>query len=221
MLALAWPSFAQDRIEGDTTKNRFLPTGIRVGTDLLAIGKGFYTDYFKGWEINVDADIYRRYYATFDYGSWTANYTLGNGMYYSDGRYFRVGVDINFLLKDPERNMFFIGFRRAHTNYSDYTDYSYTDPSFGVINIHAANPNPVANWNELTCGLRVRVWKFIWLGATGRIKFSMYAKNQWELVSYEVPGYGRTFKNNWYGLNYQIFVRIPVREDKKPLALPK
>jgi hypothetical protein len=221
MLALSWPSLAQDRIEGDSTKNRFLPTGIRVGTDLLAIGKGIYTDYFKGWEINIDADIYRRYYATFDYGSWTANYTLDNGRYFSDGRYFRVGVDINFLLKDPERNMFFVGFRRAHTNYSDYTDYSYTDPNFGVINMHAANTNPRANWNELTTGLRVRVWKFIWLGVTGRIKFSMYGKNQWELISYEVPGYGRTFKNNWYGLNYQIFIRIPVREDKKPLALTK
>lgn len=220
LVALSLQLCAQDRIEGDTTKNRFLPTGIRVGTDLLAIGKGFYTDYFKGWEINVDADINRRYYATVDYGSWTTNYELGNGVYSSDGRYFRVGVDVNFLLKDPDRNMFFLGLRRAHTSYTDYSDYSYTDANYGTVNIHASNPNARANWNELTAGLRVKIWKFIWLGATGRIKFGMYAKNQWDLLSYDIPGYGRTFKTSWYGLNYQVFFRIPVREEPKPRKTP-
>jgi hypothetical protein len=123
-LVIALPLCAQDRIEGDSSKLRFLPTGIRIGTDLLSIGKGMYTNYWKGWEINVDADIYRRFYATVDYGSWTTNYTLDNGIYGSDGRYFRVGVDVNFLLKDPDRNMFCVGVRRGHTGYTDYTDYS-------------------------------------------------------------------------------------------------
>jgi len=221
LLTLSWPLCAQDRIEGDTSKYRFLPTGIRIGTDLLAIGKNYYTNYWKGWEVNVDADIYRRFYATFDYGSWTTNYALNNGVYSSDGRYFRVGVDINFLLKDPERNMFFIGLRRGHTNYTDYTDYSYVDPNFQTVDLHAGNADARANWNELTTGLRVKIWKFVWLGVTGRIKFGYSGKNQVELVSYDVPGYGKTFKNNWYGLNYQLFIRIPVREERKPLSFPK
>jgi hypothetical protein len=216
MLTLALPLCAQDRIPDDSSRYRFLPTQIRIGTDLLAIGKGIYTDYFKGWEINVDADVYRRYYATVDYGSWSTNYQMNNGIYASDGRYFRVGVDINFLLKDPERNMFFVGVRRGHTNYRDYTDYSYTNPPFSGVQLHAENSNARANWNELTAGLRVRVWKFIWLGATGRIKFRYSGKGQIDLVSYDVPGYGKTFKTSWYGINYQIFFRIPVREDPKP-----
>jgi hypothetical protein len=208
---------AQDRIVNDSSKYRFLPTGIRIGTDLLAIGKTYQTSYFKGWEINADADIYRRYYVTGDYGSWTVNYPTGNGVYGSGGNYFRVGVDINFLLKDPDRNMFFLGVRRAHSTYSDYSDYTYTDPIFGSINMSVINPAAKANWNEITTGLRVKIWKFIWLGATARVKFAMKGKDQADLKSYEVPGYGRTFKTNWWGINYQIFVRIPVREDVKPL----
>ncbi|MEJ0029357.1 MAG: DUF6048 family protein [Bacteroidota bacterium] len=199
LLALSLQLNAQGRITTDSSRLNFLPTGIRFGTDLLAIGKGIKTDYFKGWEINADADFFRRYYLAVDYGSWTTNYTLDNGTYSSDGRYFRVGVDINFLKKDPERNMFFLGFRRGHTNYTDYSDYSYTDDVFQVVNVHVSNPNPVANWNELTTGLRVRVWKFLWLGATGRLKFAYSGHNQWNLLSYDVPGYGRTFKNNWWG----------------------
>lgn len=219
LLTLALSLCAQDRIEGDSSKHRFLPTNIRIGTDLLSIGKSFYTDHFKGWEINIDADVYRRYYAALDYGSWSTNYTLGNGVYASDGRYFRVGVDVNFLLKDPDRNMFFVGLRRGHTKYHDYTDYTYTDINVDpvqIIQMHAENANPRANWNELTAGLRIKVWKFIWLGATGRIKFGYSGKGQWELRSYDVPGYGRTFKTSWYGINYQVFIRIPVREEPRP-----
>lgn len=216
---LSLTSFGQDRIENDSSRYRFLPTGIRVGTDLLAIGKSIYTNYYQGWEINVDADVYRRWYLAADYGHWASNYELGNGFYSSSGSYFRVGVDVNFLLKDTDRNMFFVGLRRAHTSYSDYTDYTLSDPVFGDINMHVANEEPKANWNELTTGLRVKIWGPLWLGATGRIKFGLSRKGQDALLSYEVPGYGRTFKTSWYGLNYQIFFRIPVREEKKPKSI--
>src|ERR1041384_7433001 len=187
LVALALQMNAQDRIENDSSRLKFLPTGIRIGTDLLAIGKSKYTNYFKGWEINVDADVYRRYYMTVDYGSWTTNYTLSNGVYSSDGRYFRVGVDINFLLKDTDRNMFFIGVRRGHTNYTDYSDYTYSAQYFtssGIVDAHVSNSNPRANWNELTAGLRVKLWKYFWLGATGRVKFAYSGHGQTDLVSY-------------------------------------
>lgn len=219
LIVLALPLCAQDRIEGDSSKYRFLPTGIRVGTDLLSIGKSYYTDYFKGWEINVDADIYRRWYAAIDYGSWKTNYQMENGVYASDGRYFRVGVDVNFLLKDPDRNMFFVGIRRGHTGYSDYSAFTANNTGYGPVYIVSRNSDARANWNELTTGLRIKIWKFIWVGATGRIKFGYKGKNQDDLRSYDVPGYGRTFKNGWYGLNYQVFFRIPVREDKRPPSL--
>lgn len=218
---LALPLCAQDRIQGDSSKTRFLPTGIRIGTDLLAIGKSQYVNYFRGWEVNVDTDINRRYYVTADYGRWATNYELGNGVYVSNGGYFRVGVDINFLLKDPDRNMFFLGFRRGHSNYWDYTEFTNSDPNFGSVYMVSENPNAIANWNEMTAGLRVKVWKFIWLGATGRVKFGLDTKRTDQLASYDVPGYGKTFKNNWWGINYQLFVRIPVREDKKPSLLSK
>ena len=117
--------------------------------------------------------------------------------------------------------MFFVGFRRAHSSFSDYSDYSYTDQFLGVINKSVVNPNAKGNWNELTVGLRVKIWKFIWLGTTGRVKFRLTGKGQDDLKSYEVPGYGRTFKTNWWGINYQLFIRIPVREDPKPSVLFK
>jgi len=225
LFLLSLQVFAQDRIEGDTSRHKFLPTGIRIGTDILAIGKSYYVNHynttrsFNGWEINVDADFYRRFYAAVDFGSWTSGYALGNGYYSTDGRYFRIGVDVNFLLKDPDRNMFFVGLRRGHSTFNDYTDFSFADPTYGQIDMHVGNNDAKSNWNELTTGLRVKVWKNVWLGATGRIKFGLTRKGQDNLLSYEVPGYGRTFKTSWYGLNYQVFFRIPVREDKKPESI--
>jgi Domain of unknown function (DUF6048) len=211
LLSLSWPLAAQDRLPNDSSKYKFLPTGIRVGTDLLAIGKSIATDYYQGWEVNFDADVYRRYYVAVDYGKSSSNFLLGNGVYSNTGSYYRIGVDVNFLLKDPDRNMFFIGIRHGHASYTDFSEYTYTDKFFGNGTVTRTNINPSANWKELTTGLRVKVWKFIWLGATARMKFRMRGKDQWDLVSYEVPGYGKTIKNNWWGINYQIFIRIPTR----------
>lgn len=216
---LSFVAFGQDRILGDSSKQRFIPTGIRIGTDLIAIGKSQYVDFYKGWELNVDADIFRRYYVTVDYGMSTSNFETDNGVYHNSGNYYRIGVDVNFLLKDPDRNMFFVGFRHGHSGYSDYSNYSYADDVFGTINVQTANANPSANWKELTTGIRVKVWKFLWMGATARMKFGLNEKNQVDLISYEVPGYGRTIKNNWWGINYQIFVRFPVRSERQKQLL--
>jgi hypothetical protein len=212
---LSFAASGQDRIPDDSSKYRFLPTGIRIGTDLISIGKSNYVDYWKGWEVNVDADIYRRFYLTVDYGASTSNFETDNGVYHSQGNYFRVGVDVNFLLKDPDRNMFFLGLRHGHANYLDYSDYSYSDDLYGQVNVSTGNANAVANWKELTVGLRIKIWKFLWMGTTGRLKFAYNGKNQIDLLSYDVPGYGRTIKNNWWGINYQVFVRIPVRTDRQ------
>ena len=54
----------------DTVKSRFLPTGVRLGTDVISIIKSRSGNNFSGWEANADVDFYR-YYLTVDYGSWS------------------------------------------------------------------------------------------------------------------------------------------------------
>jgi hypothetical protein len=141
----------------DTSSTRFIPTGVRLGTDLMTIGKTQFTEEFKGWELTADVDFYR-YFLTVEYGQWATMYGLRNGIYTNDGNYYRIGVDVNFLVKDPEKNMFFLGGRFGHSTFSDEVTYTTQTLQFPENLMNAQNPLVVATWVELTPGLKVKIW---------------------------------------------------------------
>ena len=192
-------------------KHKFLPTGLRIGTDLISIIQSNLGEKFNGWEVNTDVDIYR-YYITFDYGSWSRHTTIPTGNYENSGNYFRVGTDINFLLKDPDRNMFFLGFRYAQNNFSEQLNYESTDVYNGTVQHELQNNNMTGRWGELTAGLRVKIWKGFWMGYTARLKTAPATKGEDGFEPYEIPGYGLAAKKTSWGFNYQIFWRIPLRK---------
>jgi len=204
----------------DTIKTDYRPTGVRIGTDAIAIARNFYDKTYNGWEVNADVDFYR-YYLAVDVGSWSRTFAPDSGAYHNKGNYWRVGADVNFLLKDPDRNMLFFGLRYGHANFSETFSVVTTDPIWGSGNglQTYSNPEVSAHWIEMVAGLRVKVWKMIWIGYTGRFKFGLKTNANGNLIPSDVPGYGSTDKDNTWGFNYQIFFRIPVR--KQPaLAVP-
>jgi hypothetical protein len=214
LLFLVFGAFAQPKdtalVAVDTVKNRFVPTGIRIGTDAIALVKSNIQDNFKGWEVNAEVD-FNRYYLNVEYGSWGRNFLTDSATYQNDGRYWRVGVDVNFLLKDPDRNMFFIGLRYGRSNFSEQMTVISDDDIWGANADSYNNSAVTAQWKELTSGIRVKIYKFIWMGYTARFKFGLNSEGQNEMLSHDVPGYGRTDKETTWGFNYQIFVRIPFR----------
>lgn len=205
---------AQDKEDaGKSLKKIQKPTGLRIGTDLIALGKTAFGSPLSGYEVNADVD-FGRYFLALDYGAWSRKDSLDNGYYNNDGRYFRAGIDVNFLLKDPDKNMVFIGFRYGRSMYREELNYEFTDDNFGEIQRALSNPEATASWGELTGGLRVKIWKFIWMGYTARMKFLPSVKNNPEFETYDIPGFGKTSKNVYWGFNYQVFFRIPFRKEK-------
>lgn len=202
---------AADTVKRDTVKNRYLPTGVRVGTDLIAIVKSNIQDDFIGWEINGDVDFHR-YFLTTDFGRWERTYLTDSASYFNSGNYWRTGIDVNFLTKDPERNMFFIGFRYGRSSFSENLTINSYDPVWGHFTRSYEQDNVNARWLELTSGIRVKIWKALWLGYTARFKFGLKTKGESEMVPHDVPGYGRTDRFSYWGFNYQLLVRIPFRK---------
>jgi hypothetical protein len=195
----------------DSVRNRFLPTGIRIGTDIIALVKTNVQDDFNGWEVNADVD-FSRYYLAVDYGRWARNYP-GDLIDYSNvGNYWRAGVDVNFLTKDVERNMFFIGARYGRSNFTEDLAIITTDPVWGDLSQTYQNKDISARWLELTTGVRVKIWQSLWMGYTARFKFGMKANGAEVMLPHDVPGYGRTDRQTTWGFNYQIFMRIPFRK---------
>ncbi len=203
--------------EKDTVKVKkdFRPTGISIGTDLISIVKSSTDETFEGWEVNGDIDFYRYYFAV-DYGYWARKYVSDEVNYSNDGNYWRIGPDVNFLTKDPDRNRFFFGLRYGRSTFSERMTVRSTDPVWGPIDVSFTNSNIPAGWFELTTGLRVKLWKMIWMGYTARLKFGLSTGSTPDMLPQDVPGYGRADKEAYWGFNYQIFIRLPVR--KTPLG---
>lgn len=201
-----------------TIKPSYLPTGVRLGTDLISLVRPAIDDSFSGWEVNADVDFYR-YFLALDYGHWERNWISGDpetpetqSTYSNTGNYWRVGADVNFLKKDPDRNMFFLGLRYARSNFSEHVTAYTVDPLFGDKTQTLDNHNVPASWVELTTGLRVKIWKIFWLGYTARLKFGLSVADTPDLAPSDVPGYGRADKDSYWGFNYQLFIRIPTRK---------
>jgi hypothetical protein len=58
----------------------------------------------------------------------------------------------------------------------------------------------------------------IWLGYTVRLKFALDTDATANMMPSDVPGYGRADASSYWGFNYHIFIRIPVRKkDSIPL----
>lgn len=200
------------------SQQSFKPTGLRVGTDLIAIGKTFSGPAFKGWEVNGDMD-FRNYYFTVDVGSWAKNISIANGAYTNSGNYFRAGVDINLLGKDPDKNMFFLGFRYGRSLFQEHLTYVNTSPNlFLPASVQQSNGHVMGGWAELTTGLRIRVWKALWMGYTARLKFAPSAHGYTSsLAPYDMPGYGIIGRSPWWGFNYQVFWRFAWKKEKPVL----
>jgi len=198
-------------------KHSFIPTGVRVGTDLLAIVRSTYDKSFNGWEVNGDVDFYRYYFAM-DFGYWARTFHSDSSNYSNQGGYWRVGADVNFLKNDPDRNMFFIGFRYGVSTFGENLTLTRYDPVWGDLTSEFTSENVNAHWFELTTGLRVKIWKMIWLGYTARLKFGLSTGSTPDMLPSDIPGYGRASADSYWGFNYQILIRLPVR---KSASLPK
>ena len=210
---LSFLSFAGLAQETDTvlTARDFVPTGVRIGTDLIAIVRTTYDKTFNGWELNGDVDFHR-YYLAVDFGYSARTYVSDTADYANDGTYFRIGADVNFLKNDPDRNMFFFGLRYGVGTFNEALSVVAFDPTWGPLDGTFSNTRAQASWMEITTGLRVKVWKMIWLGYTARLKFGLNTSNTPEMLPHDVPGYGRAAEDYYWGFNYQILVRLPVRK---------
>jgi hypothetical protein len=213
MLVLGSAVFGQDTVKIKKS-GKYIPTGLRIGTDVLAIARTQYDKTFSGWEVNADVDLDRFYFVT-DYGYWARNFMTAADRYDNDGRYFRFGADVNFLTKDPDKNMFFLGLRYAHATFSEHLSINRQDSLWNTVIDKSYSNNKInGNWFELTTGLRVKIWKVLWMGYTARFKFALHTNENGDLLPHDVPGYGRTDKDAAWWFNYQILIRIPIRKQE-------
>jgi hypothetical protein len=154
-----------------------------------------------------------KYLVAVELGRYERTYEGETFQYEVQGSYFRAGIDKNFMFRDSQGTAFFIGLRHGRAVLNHQMDYSFADPNWGLFEGNSRTTNGIkANWMELAMGLRVRIYRELWMGYTGRLKFGLSTRGDEALEAYDVPGYGRTTENSYWGFNYYVQYRIPFKK---------
>jgi hypothetical protein len=125
-----------------------------------------------------------------------------------------VGADVNFIHNDKSGNVAFFGLRYGRSIFSEELQSVVNDPVWGHAIVSDTNTAVPAGWVEMVGGIKVRIFKIVWLGYTARYKFFLRTKNTSSMEPHDVPGYGRTDGNTSWGFNYQVLVNLPLRKKK-------
>lgn len=220
LLLLALPSFAQENeytIVMDSSNagyNKWAPTGIRIGADILGPTLYLFDDRNLNFEFTAELD-FDRYFLITEAGYQQFKEVNDNVDYQMEGTYYRIGPEANFLHRDNLLNNFSYGLRYAWATYNEKTTGSIEEPGWGAVPVSFDVDNR-SWWLEMTTGVKVRLHKGLFTGYIFRFRFMRRATEpDVPFTSYFVPGYGLADRNNTWGFRYYIMYRF--QWNKKPI----
>jgi Domain of unknown function (DUF6048) len=217
-----YAAFCQE--EKPEMKRDFTPAALRIGISVTDLLQPFiYGNLEKAYAVQADLSI-DRFMLVADVGAaqyaraWEPQDTLAPlYQYNTKGNYFKVGVDVNFL-KDKEANtrfakddVIFWGLRYANSAFSANATFDLEDSVWGDFIVMENHDKLRAWWIEMVAGIKVEVFRNVFLGYTMQFRFLKNFSQESPLTPYDVPGFGSGNRNTVFGFDYYLFYRIPFR----------
>ncbi|MEO9482827.1 MAG: DUF6048 family protein [Ekhidna sp.] len=131
--------------------------------------------------------------------------------YQNKGSYYRVGFDRNFSKDRSSGNVLSLGLRYARASFDDQLLYT-ADQGFGQQDYLLENNSLSARWMEVTFNLRGKIVSNLYMGFTMRWQFLHQINGEGELKTFDIPGFGKTNRQNSTAFDYYFMWRIPFRE---------
>jgi hypothetical protein len=186
-----------------------------VASSLLSNGETY------SYEAAAQVDLKHKFYPIFELGYAGANKTSNDNVNFkTNGLFGRVGVDLNLLSpkKDekPTSNLFLAGIRFGMSNFPySITNVLISDNYWGgTESTNFDNKNATKLWYEIVVGVRVEVFKNIFMGWSVRSKNMLSQDVAGEVSPWYVPGFGTNTGSNW-GFNYTIGYKIQISQKNR------
>ncbi|MHB9147917.1 MAG: DUF6048 family protein [Candidatus Amoebophilus sp.] len=207
-----------------------LPTGLQVGFDVTR--PLYYIWYEKTgaqYEFNASLDL-NRILLEGEYGLGTIARknppSKLQAISSNIGQYFRIGFNYNFISNSVDHNAAFLGLRYSQAYFKDELYGKLTQEKekntkeeevkfWGDIYRDKVDETSKlkAHWFEIVAGVRVKVWKWIYIGCTARYKFAKKISTITSHNPFDIIGWGLN-DEDVFGINYYISMRIPLQADK-------
>lgn len=204
------------RAQTDTLKAPPL-SSVSVGVDVVGLVQKAAGAKFANMEAMAQVGIRGRYFPTVEIG-------LGHGyregqendnVFETDAPYFRLGADYNFNRRGPA-NRFLLGLRYAWSAFNyDFRCPTLVDPVWHTpVPVDLASQKGRAQWIEFAAGVQTKLFAFVHLGWTLRLKARLSQKRNPYGEPWYIPGYGRNGSTAWGG-TVNILFDIETRWTKR------
>jgi uncharacterized protein DUF6048 len=198
-----------------TIHNKWIPTGVRFGIDIAGPIYNQFEPKISNYEVMADVD-FGKFFGVVEIGKGAYNSNDAVTNYSNSGLFFRGGADINMTARDASLNVLYFGLRYATSNFSESLKADLPSNGWGTTLLDLEQQNSLASWIEMNMGLRIRIWKSIFMGYTLRFKLLKHNTfNQGKFETYFIPGYGLASNTSNWGISYYIQYRI--EWNKKPI----
>lgn len=202
------------------SQTSYWPTGVRLGMDIAnPLYYGFYQKTGGQYELNTSIDFDKLMLeGDFGWGNirWNGHdaVTATHSTYTSKGKYFRIGANYNIIQDTPNKNVAFLGIRYARSFFQDHliskVSYNSNGPIKWDLPVDKQQHAVKVRWYEAVAGVKVKIWKFLYVGGTLRYKFLMHIEGADAYTPYDILGWG-LHEEDAFGFNYYLSVRIPLR----------
>jgi hypothetical protein len=157
----------------------------------------------------VQFNLKKKYYPVIELGYAGADKISNDNVgFKTNGLFERLGFDISMLKQKPNskptNNLFTVGLRLGMSNFTyDISNVVITDNYWGGTERQDfSNMNTTKLWLEIVVGIKVEVYKNIFLGWNVRKKI-LSQPTTGEVYPWYVPGYGINTSGNW-DFNYIV-----------------
>ncbi len=182
--------------------------GLRVGLDLVKLGRNFWEEDYQGFEIVGDYRVYENWYAAAEIGIEKMPFEGDNLSVTSEGQFIKLGVDYNAYTNwKGMNNMIYAGFRYGFSTFSQSLDeYAIYGNSqfFGpdIRNEAIESSGLTANWIEIVGGLKVELFNNLYLSANVQLKRRLFQTTPDGFDNLTIPGFNRTYDDSSIGVGY-------------------
>lgn len=205
---LSYFSVLAQEQQSDTIPPIKKPYGLRVGGDIGKIARTAFDKNYKGFSINGDLRISKKFYLAAELGSekknWNKDYLVAD----IEGSYFKAGIDYNAYTNWLDmNNSIFVGFRYGFSNFKEkllsyriYTTHQELPTSIREVNTAFDNLN--LHWVEFQFGVKTELLKNLFLSLHLEVKASISEKQPDNFGILYAPGFNRTYDNSSFGVGY-------------------
>jgi hypothetical protein len=200
----------------DRTPSADSSNQLRFGFDISKPINHIYVKDREAYEFELDWYHRKELYFVAEGGWGSGSLDSSYLTYRSNNTFFRTGVSKSILTKlyPNDWDWAFVGIRYgvAFINRHDAT-YTIYDPVFGNVSGVTPGTHLTAHWLELVGGVKVELFKGVYVGWNIRGRFMLNGKQFKELPPTYIAGYGRGDKNSIF--DYNFYLNYAIRWKRK------